>query len=277
MALTFLALVGTLIVVVPTRDGVVVGADSLATVAGGHIPSAPKLQTIDGNVRTIVTLTGTSEFYPPPPPGTKSDQLGNWIFTSQKMFSGDAIVREKIRELGDLILTEAMVWRIAEGLCEDLSHFFSLLPRHDIVPFIERELCRVLFVQFDASSRTMFLKSIAIRVDFDRQFRPTGFSNQEAPADHPVFAWRYGESDYVNANVLRGGSVGFAYLGDLFWRLFTSGKLVSTTTVDDAKLLIEQLISATERASATVPIPSAVGGKPYILLLDGVAAPRKVE
>src|SRR5437588_3979742 len=84
-----LATSGTLVVVIPTRDGLVVAADSRSTVLGQNFDGAEKLQLANTETPILVTITGTSDFANMPPPGVS---LIDWMPNATYNYRGTAFV-----------------------------------------------------------------------------------------------------------------------------------------------------------------------------------------
>ncbi len=273
MAPFCITLGGTLIVIIPTRDGVVVASDSLASVGGVSVPNRGKLHTVPGSARTVFTITGTATFVSPPPSTT---DLVTWVQRAEPMFSGDEIVGGVLSQTGDTDVTEPLLHLVGESLVKGFTAFFQRSQDVQRI-FAGEDICLPLIVQFDAKIGHTKIARLVIRANSEGEPLTAQHTIDDIAPNDPRYIGTFGETDYVNENVLRPGSVGWPHLGPGFLELWNGPTLAREMIPENAAKIAARVIHATEEASRVVPIKTAVGGKPVVMLVNGKDPPRLIE
>jgi hypothetical protein len=268
-----IVIAGTLILVIPTREGVIIAADSLSTVGGIAIPDRTKLHTIPNFNRTVFTITGYSDFFPAPPSNVGT---AIWIRTAQPIFSGQDSVRKVLSEAGDIRVSQTLLKLIGESLVRDFQGYFKNKPDSKR-QFIGTEICRLLLAQYDAGTGISSIATFVIHMTAAEEVLADQYSIDEIGPNEERYIGKFGEQQYVDAHVLQPGSVGWPHLGPDIVKLWNGPKLVRDMLPQNAAKIASLVIHATEVASRTIPIKTAVGGKPSIMLIDGKSPPRELK
>lgn len=263
---------GTLVLAIPAREGLVFAADSLATVDGKSIPDRRKLNIVTSSKSTAFSITGTSTFIASPP---NNVDLVSWAQEQAPLFSGADVVDRVLAKSGDSKVSEEILASAGGQLASGLTDYLAD-KRENLKTFIGREICRLVIAQYDSVASEYLIATVVLQVTSEGLIVLNGAEiNYMGPEDERGI-WKFGESEYVDANVLQPGSIGFPFLGPDIMRLWNGPKLIKDMTVKAATEIISLVISATERASKSVPINTAVGGEPMILLLNG-ESPRQLR
>jgi hypothetical protein len=262
---------GTLVVAAPCREGLVVSADSLSTVTGGHaIPSKVKLKEVPGVNGTIFTVTGVGTWMPTPPPGV---DLGQWMITATPAFTIEPIIKAALAAYGDRPLAHQPLTAIAHQVGGAIMKFLGpqgLAQHHGM------QICQLVVFNYERTTRASSrYKCVFVGDAKGLHIRDVDLETLN-PTD--VFSyWPAGETSYVAAHVE--SRSGFARP---VWEKLLNGKFmgalpkVAETPREDAVLLCTSLIAATEEATKKIPAPSAVGGMPVTWLLTGDAPPLAI-
>jgi len=112
-------------VVIPTRDGLVVAADSRSTVLGQYYDGVAKLKIAATDTPMLVTITGNSDFADPPPAGVT---LRDWMPRATYRYQGSAFVLSYLAKRSAFVLSEASLVETADKLAESLSEFLKSKP-----------------------------------------------------------------------------------------------------------------------------------------------------
>lgn len=265
-----LAIAGTLILVIPTHKGIIVAADSVAQVAGATVPNRTKLHTLPGFTRTVFTITGTATFVPSPPPGT---DVVIWAQNAKPTFSGVDVVRDVLSGTGDVTISKSLLVSLADRLVREFDAYFTK-SGESRRQFTGQEICRTVIVQYDATTEHSTIATFVIQSDADGKLLAEDYRIDDMASNEPRYIGMFGEQHYVNANVLQPGSVGRAHLGPEIEKLWNAPKLIRDMTPENAAKIATLLIRATEQTSRTIPIKTAVGGNPCILLINGKLPPQ---
>ena len=134
--------------VIPTREGVVVAADSRTTVAGKYFDNREKLHFLKGDPSVAFALTGTSEFIPFPPLGVN---LRKWVDTAEPEFEGSQIIASHLESNWNGELSDESLRQIATAFGKAVYEFYVRRP-NALRPFLGKDLCRFVMIQFDAGS-----------------------------------------------------------------------------------------------------------------------------
>src|SRR5688572_12902469 len=116
---------GSLIVVIPTENGVVVASDTVVSVGGTMTSDLGKLRAV--SPRTVVGVTGILSF-----------KAGG------KVLSLRDIAEDEIRRSGDSLITDAIMESFAIEIIKSMARFLVVHPGA-----IQGEICRVVAIQYD--------------------------------------------------------------------------------------------------------------------------------
>lgn len=263
-----LATSGTLVVVIPTRDGLVVAADSRSTVLGQSYDGAEKLQLANTETPTLVTITGTSDFANAPPPGVS---LMDWMPKATYKYRGTAFVVSYLGKRQRISLSETTLMETAKALTVSLQDFLKSEPLM-AAQFSNKELCRLVLCQASAK-RGQIYGTVALRVD------AKGLVSVESPLvkvfrdGDPKSLEFIGEDRYVVENVF--GGVGQRFLSQESVSIWNKKNNVSDFAATDAARLATAILRATELTTGIVPVPSGngVGGPTRVY----VVTPKRVS
>lgn len=263
---------GTLVLAIPTRDGLVVAADSKASVAGEVITGRKKLITLSGNVRTVFAITGRAMFYHRRPIEVP---WSTWLDQMPPDCSGEATIRAVLQREGDVIVSDTLLSEIAESSARDFNSYFQRVT--EIRETVKGgELCRSAIFQFDPDLRQSFVASYQIDCDANGVATTSQVRIRTFPLASPICLLRFGVLQFVDSHVFAWGSVGRNYLGSKFEKLWDAAKTVEERTAMQAVQIASGIIAAADLASLHLANAPAVGGVPSILLIDGDGPPRNI-
>ena len=261
---------GTLVVAVPTNDGLVVAADSRREYRGQFADvNRPKLHVIDREKAPpmVFALTGSFEAHEPP----FGMSLHDWLESSPREFDGSVVVHETLLARPER-LTQATVEAATSGLFESFRRYLETKPG-----LVRRNafLCRILIFQVTTSG-SMIIGTSGLGVDSGARVIVV-----EAPALQSISRSDgargdlvFGARDYTNTFVLQGA--GRKLIPDRLLKLFHTGKRVRNLRQKDGWLYSNALIDATARMMVDNPPPGGanVGGpvRGYLLTASRVSS-----
>lgn len=264
---------GTLVIVIPTKDGLIFAADSRSTISGQHFDNREKIKLVKNHDNFVFSITGTSEFISAPP--QLDYELSEWLLVAPKEFDGAEIISNLLAQ--ETTINNNNLLAIANSFNSEISRFLNSKPEIKS-QYLGNELCRVVLASYD------FNKSYSIIGTFVISISSSGIINFEkneiselSKKDKLVIKF-YGEDEYVLNNVLNLNSLGRNFLNYDTRELFTTLKFIKQMSYLQAAKFSYSVINATSETSKLIPIPSGngIGGIPNIFLINGKDKPKKI-
>ena len=253
---------GTLVLAMPTRDGLVVAADSRSTLLGSFFDGREKLYTVETAHPTIISITGTSNFAIPPPVGTP---IATWLPNAEYRYRGKDALRSYLEDKREFELTLGSAEDAAEFLAQSISDYLTAdLDNHR--NFLGTELCRAVIFQCPEQD-SMRTATMAFTVDQEGSVQAQNATFNEYKKDNVKDFGLFGESDYTTTYVLE--SAGPTFMTEQAVNVWTTGRLVNDFSAKDTADFLRSLIEAVEATSQIIPIPSGngIGGTPTVRLI----------
>jgi hypothetical protein len=259
----------TLVVMVPSRDGLVVAADSRMSFLGSECDGAFKIVELARPARTVVMVTGDSIFLKPPAAG--ETDVCHYVESAPRMLDVAAIVRHyldrnpagparfSLEDLG--------------AVCVRAVDRFRLSNPAVFQAFAGKDLFSVIVASYDPASRVATLRNFVVRVDRGTQrIEAARFDRIAVTPKDRRGVWIYGETAYVEKNVYAG--FGRQYLSANTLNFILGNKPVGETPLSRAVAAAVNVIQATSRATEKVPAPSGIGGPIRAVLLGSKPRPE---
>jgi hypothetical protein len=254
----------SLVIVIPSNDGVVIGADTLARTEQGVLSTNfHKISFVEGRNDVAFALTGSviSGIV-----GVDGQPIINWNATDK--------VANYLRDHKDFTVSSNLMTDIGN----EIAIYHREISRRNAKVTVGEKggpLCCVTLVQYDAKNKTTIVGSVFVTLSTNNvemikpltlnQFRPTNTLSLEYS----------GESSFLENNVLNGD--GSKYIG-MEIRKFFGPIPITKIKASDASNIIDSLIKATSKSmkehSAEVEV--SVGESSTVYLIDGQSAPIKM-
>lgn len=259
---------GTLVVVVPAANGVVVASDLRSTVGGKFFDGREKLHVVNTFAPIVFAFTGAPDFANPPPAGA---ELEDWVPRVSYAFRASDLVRSFLEGRRDFVLTDLSLRDVAVYVLAGARDFLGRRPQALNI-FLGRELCRLALCQADAGGSASLYGSAVLKVELngDIVLSQAQFTRY-LPTDEMDFQL-IGEARYVTRFVFDGP--GRCFLTAEAQSLLKANVMIGQFQADEADRLATAIIDAAERTSALIPIPSGhgIGGGVRRLLLTATEA-----
>jgi hypothetical protein len=258
---------GTLIVGVPTSDGLVIAADTRRTVNGVACDFGTKLYVPRNLHSTVFGFTGLSGFYAVKPFSTCAE-----IEAAPVLFNIEPIVRNFLERQSSSIRQLDLIALSNECVAAFSRFVASSGPLIDRPSLVARSsVFTVVLAAYEPDTRTSIMREISFRMP----------SSNQISSDQSVFAsydakgqpdWRaFGQGQYLVDQVLNGP--GKQFLSNRYKEFEQAGK-ISDLASELATEVAENLIDATSKTSEIVPIPAGVGGRTDVYCLSGDGAEK---
>jgi hypothetical protein len=277
LALALLALMlparagATLVVIVPSADGLVVAADSRASVFGVSCDGQFKITDLRRPERTVVAVTGEAAFIAPPGAGVQ-DVCG-YLKSAPRLLDISSVVKRSLErkkadpfklsldDLGAECVGE--VERFRRGYPDALEEYAG------------REIFSVVIASYDPKSKSSVLLNFVVRMDAATRKTEAGrFTRVLISQRIRRGVWSFGETDYLNKNVFGGVGRGFLTADTLSFIL--DGKPVSEARLEQAVAAATNIIEAAGKTTRIIPSPSGIGGPIDVVLLGDKRRPEQV-
>jgi hypothetical protein len=262
----------TLVVLVPSADGLVVAADSRTSVLGAQCDGQFKIAQLKNPSRTVVMVTGDGVFIPPP--SAPVSDLCRYQQTAPRLLDMAAVVskylehrapdpaRLSLEDLG------AECVRAAERFQESYPEAFR--------SHLGGEIFSVVVASYDPKAKVSTLRNFVVRLDREtHKIEATRFTKIAVSSTDRRGIWAYGETAYVEKQVYAG--IGRQYLTAPTLDFILQDKPVEQASLDEAVAAAVNLIQAASRAAQQVPAPSAIGGPIDLVLLGRKPHPEQLQ
>lgn len=244
---------GTLIIVIPTMDGLVVAADSRTTFRGKFYDCREKLHVASTRTPIVFAITGSGEFPWSIPHGADPEPyLRNGPFA----FRGRDSVLGYFDRDPHFVVSSTSIELIGKELATGFSDFLARYP-NKATEFLGKNACRLVACQVDQASGDLLVASIAIAIDPCGNAAPTApWFAQYKSADATACLF-FGEVNYVVEHIQNGA--GRRFLPQHAESIWSDMDIVQRLRSHEAARLARSIVAAVEKNSETIPIPGGIG------------------
>ena len=263
---------GTLVVIVPSADGLVVAADSRTSLNGTTCDNQYKITELRRPKRTVVAVTGEVAFIKPP--DAQERDVCGYLKSAPRLLDISSVVKSyldrknvdpaklRLEDLGAECVGAVQRFRESEPLA--------------LEPYVGREIFSVVIAGYDAHSKTAMVLNFAVWIDGATHRVEAGrFTRIAITPQSRRGVWSYGESDYLNRYVF--GGVGRKYLTDATLNFMLVDKPVAEARLDEAVAAAGNVIEAASRTTQVAPAPTGIGGPVEMVLLGRKSWPEPVQ
>ena len=240
----------TMAVVVPSRDGLVIAADSRQTFLGAECDGAFKLLAPRQPGRTVAVVTGDSVFVAPPPAGT-SDLCG-YLKAAPRLLDVNAVVIEALEQ------PTARMADVSDACLQALGRFRAQHP-DALTSYAGREIFAVVLASYDPARAESTVRRFAVRMNAGGQIEAVAASETRFSAQSASAVLIFGETEWAK-RALSGG-VGRRILSEATVKFLAVPRPVGAVGLDQALAVARNLMEAASRAAENDPPPSGVGGE----------------
>lgn len=263
---------GTLVSVAPTKDGIVIAADSRSTVGNQYCDQTFKLVEVSLPQPTVVTVAGIGVVYAKPPAGTTD--LCDWIKTGRRVTDIEHFAKHWLASHPEDLSSGLMI-RLGTDSLTEVRELVKVSPDAPKA-YAGNNFYTIAVMSYDAVSRSAKVGVVGTR------FNPV--TGAPEITDHKLWQFQptdrgdvinFGLFDYVSDHVLREGrSFAAEYLA-----FRPSSRVVGDIASAEAVSALSNLMDATARTTRIVPTPGRVGigGPTDILLLGAGKSPERIR
>ncbi|MBL7074245.1 hypothetical protein ISS37_03285 [candidate division KSB1 bacterium] len=263
---------GTLIVIIPTQDGIVIAGDSRSTVGGSYIDGQEKICFVENIVDLSFTMTGFTRANPPPP---QNVGLLSWYEEAPLLYDGKKIMHSYLKEHKTDQINENFLMNLSRILIDTLTKYFNQSPAGKET-FKGNDICKPVIVKYDYVNNWSTVATFEIAFNSIGALTLKNISIETLSASDKRCLYLFGEVDYVINNVFNGE--GREFLVSNFNELYDKPIFIGDMKSENASIIAKSIIDATSKISGIIPIPSGIGigGTPSIYLIDGKNNPKRI-
>jgi hypothetical protein len=258
----------TLVAVVPSRDGVVVAADSRLSFLGAQCDGAFKLLVPAKPVRTIAVVTGDGIFVAPPPAGADPCR---YMETAARLLDIKAVVADALSKTGPdpaRISTAA----VSRGCLRAVREFARRYPGV-LKPYAGREVFSVVLVSYDAARKAATLRNFVVRIDSTGGQAGVGrLTESTLDAKSPRDIWVYGETGWMSKAVYSGA--GRRFLSPATLAFLAERRPIGEVSLDEGAAVAGNIVEAASRTAEVDRPPSGIGGQIHVIVIGLAPEPK---
>jgi hypothetical protein len=263
---------GTLVVIVPSADGLIVAADSRTSLPGIFCDSQYKITELRKPIHTVVAVTGEVAFIAPP--GPKVNDMCGYLKSAPRMIDFSSVVKLYLerKNADPFKLSLDDLGSVCVGEVESFRRIYPLA----FEQYVGREIFSVVIASYDPHTKHSLVLNFVVQINAaTRKVEAARFTRILLSQQSRRGVWSYGETDYLNKNVF--GGIGRRFLTADTQSFILVDKPVSEARLEQAIASAINIIDATSRTTEIIPSPSGIGGPIDIVLLGRKRHPEQIR
>jgi hypothetical protein len=267
-----IALQGTLIAASPTRDGLVIAADSRSTLGRQHCDDTYKLVEVAHAHPTALAVAGIGIVFTKPPADVAD--ICAWVKNAARVMDIEACVKAFLESKPDEPLSESLLMLVGDVSLEEVKKLTDFSPDAPEA-YAGNNLYTIVVGSYDAKARLSRLGALGVRFNpTTRLAERTDRAFWEFSPDTRGQVFHFGLHDYV-PHVFREGR---RFL-DEYAAFKPHKRYVREISRNRAVAALSNLLEAAARTTAIVRPPdgSGIGGPTDVLLLGAEAKPSRIR
>lgn len=262
----------TLVVLVPSVDGLVVAADTRISILGAQCDGQFKITELATPARTVVMVTGDSIFVQPP--GPRETDLCRYVATAPRTLDIAATVRSYLER--NAASSEKYSLEDLGKACVQAVQRFQQSNPAAFRSYKGREIFSVIVASYDPASRISTMRNFVVCIDAKTgEIRAARFAQIAVSPQDRRGVWSYGETNYLEKQVYAG--IGHQYLATSTLDFILVNKPVAEAPLDRAVAAAVNVIQAASLATRVVPASSGIGGPIDVILLGRKPHPEPIQ
>ena len=262
---------GTLVLLVPFKDGLIVGADSRTIVLNTACDYQTKILIPRRPNRTIATVTGIGVQVNNP--SSEVTDICQYIGSAPRALDIEKTVTEYLERSNTDI--ENIKLEEPAQQCVDAVRNFQLAWPLANLQFAGQELFQVVLANYNPNSKLGHIRGFLVKLSAMLEPHYEQTESKEFSPQDPAGFTAAGEVNYLNQYVFRG--VGRAFLSREAIRFLTEQRSAAEISRQEAVAVAIDIIEATSKTTALIPAPYGIGGPVDVVLLGDEARPEKLR
>jgi hypothetical protein len=261
----------TLAVIIPTRDGIVVAADSRMTFMGSHCDGAFKILIPARPTRTAVIVTGDTIFVQPH--DSKDANPCDSLVSAPRFLDIGSVVTDYL-ERGSPDPATISLADLAAACVHATERFQQSYPAA-LRAYSGKDIFSVVIANYDPVTLSSTIRNFVVRVDAQtHKLRAARFTNTRYNARDRGGVFIYGETAWVSSYVYIG--YGRQFLSPATLDFIHSRVPIFQVPLDRALATAADLLQASIRTAQSVPPPHGIGAPIRIVILGSNSMAEEV-
>jgi len=275
-ALAFLLLAAhahaTLAVLIPTRDGFVVAADSRTTYMGAYCDGSNKILIPTLPARTIALVTGDSVFVQPP--NSKGLNPCEWLASAPRLLDINTTVTDFLAHTANEADPTNIALADLAAACVQATQQFQHSYPAALRTYADKNIFSVIVASYDPGTATTALSSFVVRVAAGGQIEAARMTRTKINSSTARAVYIYGETNWLNRAVYKGP--GRRYLTTATLDFLQTHTPVRDVALGQAQALAANVMQAGTRTAAIDPPPSGIGGQIHFMAVGSNPEPQEL-
>jgi hypothetical protein len=262
---------GTLVVTAPSKDGLIVAADSKMDFGNDVICDFHhKISEPNRPDRTVVAVAGASLNMPGPPAGVVLDCA--YLRQAPRHFDINALAKSYL-ETSEVNVATMKMDQLA-ALCIETIAAFQKARGNDIRSFWGNRMFRVILANYEPAARRSTVKSFSLRLRANGEPFVSEHETQVTGPASPRIITATGETEFLQKQVMNGPGKQFLTNAYREW-----GKKTTIADIDHS-LALNAAVDMIEAAAKTSNLPRSdivIGGPVDAVLLGNQPRPQRLR
>jgi hypothetical protein len=257
---------GTLIVVIPATDGLVIASDTRSTTAGAACDGNSKIALPTRPELSFVAASGTSSWIEARYPLWAHDPCGDLAKNGIVFFDSKKTVVEFIESAGKLI-SELDLKAVSDRL---ISEILAVNTKYSgyVQSFAGKQMFEIVVGQYDRVQRASTVRIFNLSLSTDLKIKADVVLDRTFTDNDPASVVMSGQVDDVHAYVLKPGGT---YIPDSWTKLLALKTVGGVTSSRANNVAIDVIAAATKAAEIVPELRHGIGGPidAYLINNDG--------
>ena len=262
----------TLALLIPTRDGFVVAADSRLTYLGSHCDGTSKILVPSTPSRTVAIVTGDSIFVQPP--NSKGLKPCEWLASAPRLLDINTIVTDFLARTANEADPTALPLADLAAACVHATQQFQQSYPAALRSYAGKEIFSVVVASYDPGTATTTLSSFVVRLAAAGRIESARRTQTKINGGTSHAVYIYGETDWLNRAVYKGP--GRRQLTAATLDFLQAHTPVRDVTLGQAQSVAANVMQAATRTAALNPPPSGIGGQIHLMAIGSNPVPQEL-
>lgn len=253
--------IGTLVVAVPLKEGLIVAADTRATIGGTYCDIDQKIIVPNSIKHTVAAITGLSKQYESKKDGQPDCE---YYRSAPRRFDLQSALKTFLESYeGDE--SKINLETLAQLTSDEVARTERLHPG-SFAQFIGKDMLAIVLAQYNPQSRRSVIRRLLCKVASDGNLSFSYDIDITRGPNDPPDLFAFGESDFLNRRVFSGEGRK-KYVDETIMDLLRKRTSIEEVSANDARSVAVHAIEATARAAKSEQISTGVGGAINVALI----------
>jgi hypothetical protein len=263
----------TLALIIPTRDGFVVAADSRVTYLGTYCDGTSKILISAHPARTIAVVTGDSLFVRPP--DSYNANPCEWLASAPRLLDIGTVTTDFLNHTPPATDPTSFALPDLVTACVRATKRFQKKYRGAFRSYAGKEIFSVVVASYNPGTAASRLSSFVVRMTaHGSHIEAARVIQTRVDASTARGVWIHGETDWVNDIVYQGPGRRFLSADTL--EFLQVHRPVADVQLGAAESVAANVMKAAIRTARISPPPSGIGGEIQLIAVGSNPLPQQL-